>query len=145
MSCCPNAPSRRTFLAAGGIATAAVTLGACSTGPEQEIFSGGVLSQAIELDQLPVGEAVQLAVGSNQVVIYRESEETVRAYSAVCTHQGCIVAVSDDASKPYICPCHASNFDKVTGEAVAGPAQLPLTKHETSIENGWILVEVEPS
>lgn len=141
MSCCQNAPSRRTFLAAGGIA--AVSLGACSTGPEQEILSGGVLSQVIELDQLPVGEAVHSVVGGNQVVIYRESEETVRAYSAVCTHQGCIVTVSDDASDPYLCPCHASKFDKSTGEAVAGPAQLPLTKHETSIEHGWILVAVE--
>lgn len=145
MSCCQNNPSRRSFLAASGIATAAVTFAACSTGPEQETFSRGALTQAIRLDQLPVGEAVQLAVGSNQVLIYRESDETVRAYSAVCTHQGCIVGVSANAADPFICPCHSSNFDKATGEAVAGPAQLPLTRHDTSIENGWILVEVEPS
>lgn len=145
MSCCHNTPSRRTFLTASGVATAAVTLGACSTGSEQEVFSGGVFTQAIELEQLPTGGAIQLAVGSNQVLIYRDPDNTLYAYSAVCTHQGCIVGVSDEASEPFKCPCHASRFDKITGEAVAGPANLPLTKHEASVENGWILVEVEPS
>lgn len=144
MSCCQNKPSRRTFLAASGIATAAVTLGACSSGPEQEQFSGGVLTRALRLDELPVGESLQQAVGSNQILIYRESETSVRAYSAVCTHQGCIVGTSDTATDPFICPCHSSKFDKTSGEAIAGPAQRPLTKHDTSIEDGWLLIEVDP-
>lgn len=145
MSCCQNKPTRRTFIAAGGAVTAAVTVAACTSESEPATFFDGIFTQAIELDQLAPGVSVQLAVGGSQILLYRESESTVRAYSAVCTHEGCIVGVSDDTSAPFICPCHASNFDKVTGEAVAGPAQLPLTKHETSIENGWILVEVEPA
>lgn len=144
MSCCQHNPSRRTFLAASGLATAAVTLGACSSGPEQETFSGGVRTQALKLDELPVGKAIQQAVAGDQILIYRESDETVRAYSAVCTHQGCIVGASEDTTDPFICPCHSSKFDKTTGEAIAGPAQLPLTKHNASTEDGWILVEVEP-
>ncbi|HIY86215.1 MAG TPA: Rieske (2Fe-2S) protein [Candidatus Yaniella excrementavium] len=144
MSCCQSTPSRRTFLAASGIATAAVTLGACTSGPEQETFSGGEFTQALELAELPVGTARQQAVGRNQVLIYRESNEIVRAYSAICTHQGCIVGASDDPKEAFTCPCHSSKFDKTTGEVIAGPAQLPLTKHHTSIEGGWILVKVEP-
>lgn len=144
MSCCQSTPSRRTFLAASGIATAAVTLGACTSGPEQETFSGGEFTQAVALAELPVGASRQQAVGRNQVLIYRESDETVRAYSAICTHQGCIVGASDDPKEAFTCPCHSSKFDKTTGEVIAGPAQLPLTKHHTSIEGGWILVEVEP-
>ena len=143
MNCCKSTPSRRTFIAAGVATTAAVTLAACSSALQQEKFSDGVFTQAIELTQLPPGSSMQLTVGGSQVLLYRESENTVHAYSAVCTHQGCIVGASEDASAPFVCPCHASHFDKATGEATAGPAKTPLTRHETAIENGWILVEVE--
>lgn len=144
MSCCKNLSSRRSFLAAGGVATATFTLAACASDPEQETFSGGELTQAVQLDQLQPGDSVQVAVGKNQVLIHRETEDTIHAFSAVCTHQGCIVAANSAADEPFACPCHASNFDKTTGEAVAGPAQLPLTRHNTAVEHGWILVEVEP-
>lgn len=144
MCCRTSVPTRRTFLTAGGAATAAITLAACSSSPEQDIFSGGTFTRAVPLHDLPVGDAIQLAVGANQVLIYREAAQTVHAYSAVCTHQGCIVGVpTQGPSAPFVCPCHASNFDKITGDAVAGPAQLPLTRHNTSIEGEWILVEVE--
>lgn len=144
MSCCNKNPSRRSFLAAGGMATAAVTLGACASSPDQDTFSGGTFTQAITLEELPPGASLQLAVGASQVLIHRETDDTLHAFSAVCTHQGCIVGVNEaDASAPFICPCHASNFDKLTGDAVAGPAQRPLTRHDTLVENGWVLVEVE--
>lgn len=145
MTCCSHDPSRRTFLAAGGLATAAVALTSCSSEPEQDLFSGGTLTKAIELESLPVGSAVQMIVGSQQLLIFRESQDLVHAYSAVCTHQGCIVGASEnDPTEPFICPCHASRFDKTSGEAIAGPAQLPLTRHTTDIANGWVLIEVEP-
>ena len=146
MSCCKKLPNRRTFLAGtGAAATAAVTLAACAPDHEQDTFSGGTLTKALQLDDLPPGDSVQMAVGANQVLIHRENQDTVHAYSAVCTHQGCIVGVKDDATSPFVCPCHASNFDKLTGDAVSGPAQRPLTRHETAIEDGWILVAVEPA
>lgn len=145
MSCCKGSPSRRSFLAAGGVATTIFTFASCASEPEQELFTGGELTRAVELAQLPPGDSVQLAVGAHQVLIYRESNDTIHAFSAVCTHQGCIVGVNNDADAPFVCPCHSSKFDKVTGEAIAGPAQLPLTRHNTVIEHGWILVEVEPA
>ena len=104
------------------------------------------MTPALKMDELPVGESVQLAVGANQVLIYRENAESVHAYSAVCTHQGCIVGVGNNQpSSPFVCPCHASNYDKVSGAAIAGPAPAPLTRHNASIEDGLILVEVEPT
>lgn len=146
MSCCQRRPSRRTILAAGGFATAAVTLAACTTEPDQEQFSGGEMTPALALVDLPVGESVQLAVGANQILIYRETEETIHAYSAVCTHEGCIVGVGEnEAGTPFVCPCHASNYDKLNGEPIAGPAPSPLTRHEANIADGWIHVDVEPA
>lgn len=146
MSCCQNRPSRRSFLVAGGATTAALTLAACAAEPEQEEFSGGEMTRALSLQELPVGESVQMAVGATQVLIFRESEQTVHAYSAVCTHEGCIVGVGENTPDgPFVCPCHASNYDKLSGEPIAGPAPSPLTRHETQIAEGWIHVEVEPA
>lgn len=142
MSCCGGHASRRTFLLAGGAATATIGLAACASGPDQEIFSGGTSMQALQTAELPVGASVQMAVGSTQLLLYRSAEHTVHAYSAICTHQGCIVGVQDDAHSPFKCPCHASNFDKDTGEAIAGPAVLPLTRHPAEIVGDWIMVEV---
>lgn len=48
----------------------------------------------------------------------------VVAFSAVCTHQGCAVAV---ASKTELdCPCHGSKFNALTGAVLNGPANKPL-------------------
>ena len=89
MTCCKKLPNRRTFLTATGAAvTAAVALSACSPGPEQETFSGGALTKALALEDLQPGTSVQMAVGANQVMKQRESQDVVHAYTAVCTHQG---------------------------------------------------------
>lgn len=146
MSCCQKIPSRRSFLAASGAITAAVTLSACASDPQAEEFSGGDMTPAVALDDLPVGQAVQLSVGASPILIYRENDTTVHAFSAICTHQGCIVGVGDNApTEPFVCPCHASNFDKRSGEPIAGPAPTPLVRHRAMIEDHWVHVEVEPA
>ncbi|HEY3676403.1 MAG TPA: Rieske (2Fe-2S) protein [Candidatus Tumulicola sp.] len=54
------------------------------------------------------------------------------AYSKLCTHAGCPVALYRAATRQLLCPCHQSLFDAVDGgRVVAGPAdhalpQLPL-------------------
>jgi Rieske Fe-S protein len=59
-----------------------------------------------------------------KVVVTRDSEGAVHGFSAVCTHQGCIVARVADGT--INCPCHGSKFDLSTGQPVAGPARRPL-------------------
>ena len=58
------------------------------------------------------------------------------AYSKICTHVGCPVALYEQHTHHLLCPCHQSTFD-VTREAkvVFGPAshalpQLPITVNE---------------
>ncbi len=71
---------------------------------------------------LPRGGGVVLP--DQKVVLTRSSDDVVAAFSAVCTHQGCLVAsVSDGAIH---CPCHGSRFDAATGEPLAGPARQAL-------------------
>lgn len=47
----------------------------------------------------------------------------VRAFSARCTHLGCII--SHQQGDTLICPCHGSKFSP-DGEVLSGPASRPL-------------------
>src|SRR5499427_8151585 len=60
-------------------------------------------------------------------------ENSIVAYSKICTHVGCPVALYEQTTHHILCPCHQSTFDAANGaNVIFGPAaralpQLPLT------------------
>jgi cytochrome b6-f complex iron-sulfur subunit len=79
-----------------------------------------------------------VAVGGHPVIVVR-TPQGFRAYSAICTHLGCIVQW-DAGRKQIACPCHAGFFD-VNGQVVSGPPPQPLTEHGVAVVNGEVLVK----
>jgi ubiquinol-cytochrome c reductase iron-sulfur subunit len=68
-----------------------------------------------------------LDVPEAPAVLIRGDDGTYRAFSKVCTHAGCPVALYRHASHQLICPCHQSIFDVNDGaKNVSGPAPRPL-------------------
>jgi ubiquinol-cytochrome c reductase iron-sulfur subunit len=60
-------------------------------------------------------------------VLIRGDDGGYRAFSKVCTHAGCPVALYRHASHQLICPCHQSIFDVENGaKNISGPAPRPL-------------------
>ena len=57
----------------------------------------------------------------------------IKAYSAICTHLGCIVAW-DAPANLIICPCHDGRFNPATGAVVSGPPPAPLAPLTTAVE-----------
>ncbi|WP_454858054.1 cytochrome bc1 complex Rieske iron-sulfur subunit [Promicromonospora soli] len=61
------------------------------------------------------------------------SHEGIVAYSKICTHVGCPVALYEQQTHHLLCPCHQSTFDVAdAAKVVFGPAnralpQLPIT------------------
>lgn len=54
-------------------------------------------------------------------------KEGLVAYSAICTHLGCVVGATLNAKGEIACPCHNSQFDPANQAAVVGgPAPRPL-------------------
>jgi len=76
---------------------------------------------------LEPGKAAVVRVGSRVVIVIRE-RNGFRAFSAVCTHLGCLVEW-DSVSKKFLCPCHAAVFDE-NGAVVSGPPPAPLPAFE---------------
>ncbi|HYX57765.1 MAG TPA: Rieske 2Fe-2S domain-containing protein, partial [Streptosporangiaceae bacterium] len=71
--------------------------------------------------------------GSTLVGTMNWTVDNIVAYSKICTHVGCPVALYEQTTHHILCPCHQSTFDAPTGATVIfGPAarplpQLPLT------------------
>jgi Rieske Fe-S protein len=87
-----------------------------------------------EVSQVPLGGGIVLA--ADKVVLSRSQAGQVHGFSAVCTHQGCLVGSVENGR--IICPCHASRFDAQTGAVVNGPAALALPSVPVTVKNGRI-------
>ena len=151
--------SRRVFLASTGAACAAMIAG-CSTynannggvngpppsqpPPSQQQSSGGTpaaggaASGAAVLastSSVPVGGGKILT--GQQIVITQPTAGSYKAFTAVCTHQGCIVSTVADGT--IDCPCHGSKFSVKDGSVVNGPAPSPLAPVAIKVEGTSIV------
>lgn len=125
--------TRRTAIALTGAAATSLGLAACSavgsssnSGASVEATKDAAGKLAVESAKVPVGGSLIVGTGSGSdpaVAIAQPKAGEFVAHTAVCTHQGCIVAA---AGAQLDCPCHGSKFNAFTGAVVNGPAQLPL-------------------
>jgi Rieske Fe-S protein len=143
----PSVPAsrRRTLLACAGAACAAVLAGcarydsnnggvagrqpAQSSSPPASQASPGSGSAApagpaalASTADIPVGGGKVLA--DKKIVITQPQAGSFNAFTAVCTHQGCIVGSVTGGT--INCPCHGSKFNITNGSVVNGPAASPL-------------------
>ena len=88
----------------------------------------------VSLEQIPRGGG--LVLGKGPIVLTRTQTDDVRAFSAVCTHQGCTVDRVADGT--IDCPCHSSRFDARTGKVVSGPAQRALPPIAITVRDGSV-------
>ena len=63
------------------------------------------------------------------------------AYSKVCTHVGCPVALYEQQTHHLLCPCHQSQFDVTEHcKVIFGPAGRPLPQLPIAVDNEGYLV-----
>jgi ubiquinol-cytochrome c reductase iron-sulfur subunit len=69
------------------------------------------------------------------------SYDGIVAYSKVCTHVGCPVALNEQHTHHLLCPCHQSQFD-VSDQAkvIFGPAKRPLPQLPISVDDEGYLI-----
>jgi Rieske Fe-S protein len=100
--------------------------------------------KAAKLTGTVLGAASEIPVGGGKiytaakVVVTQPARGQYRAFSAVCTHVGCIM--SEVANGTIDCPCHGSEFKITTGAVVTGPAPAPLPKKQIKIVNGMVVL-----
>ena len=132
--------SRRRLLATGGALVAgSAVVAACgspsaSTSPPTTGGAGG--STTVATDQVPVGGGVILA--DQAVVVTQPQAGTFKAFSAICTHQGCTVAAVQNGS--IVCPCHGGMFSISDGSVQGGPPPAPLDAKQATVSGTTITV-----
>ena len=119
---CTQYGNTATAPAGGGAGAGA---GAAGTG------GGAVLGKAADV---PVGGGVVLP--DQSVVVTQPTAGTFKAFSAVCTHQGCVLA--DVANGTINCPCHGSKFNIADGSVANGPARTPLPSRSITVNGDRI-------
>ncbi|MET9608829.1 Rieske (2Fe-2S) protein [Streptomyces sp. NPDC006512] len=134
--------ARRTVLkgaaALAGAVGAGAALSACSTETNSGYGSPAVPTEPVEL-----GEAAAVPVGGaklfreRKVVVSCPAEGQYKAFSAQCTHAGCVLDKIVEGQGN--CPCHGSRFDLGTGEVLRGPATAPLPAVPVKAENGKLI------
>ena len=96
--------------------------------------SSGPGRRLVAVDDVPAGGGV--VVKNARVVVTKDASGGVHGFSAVCTHQGCIV--SSVRQGRIECPCHGSQFDATTGKVLAGPAPAPLNAVDVEVVGGVV-------
>jgi Rieske Fe-S protein len=138
--------SRRTVIINTGLAAVAIAgLSSCtnySTAPASEpsaAASGGSSSAAgpltVKETDIPVGSGKIFP--DVQTVITQPKKGEFKAFSAVCTHQGCVV---DAVTTTINCPCHGSKYSITDGSVVNPPAPQPLPPKTIKVEGDTLTV-----
>ena len=83
------------------------------------------------------GDAAKV-IESLKVIVTQPTAGDFKAFSAVCTHQGC--TVSGVSNGEIVCPCHSSAFDIATGAVKTGPATQPLATKSVSVSADGITI-----
>lgn len=140
-----SGPSRRQILLTGGIvAAAAAVTAACGSSSSSSSATPAASSPAagsgiaVATSDVPVGGGTILA--DQKVVVTQPVAGTYKAFTAVCTHQGCTVASVADGT--ISCPCHGSTFSAADGSVKGGPAPSPLASIPVTVSGTTISVQV---
>ena len=73
-----------------------------------------------------------------KVVVTQPTEGDFKAFTAVCTHQGCTVgAVKGDTIQ---CNCHGSQYNAADGKVKKGPAAKALAPKKVTVEGDKLIV-----
>ncbi|MER3425647.1 MAG: Rieske (2Fe-2S) protein [Thermus sp.] len=104
----------------------------------------------------PKTKVVKSGEAKNTILLARYASETldpevaqhavegIVAYSAVCTHLGCIISQWLAAKGAALCPCHGGTYDLAHGaRVIAGPPPRPIPQLPLKLENGALVAAGE--
>jgi len=73
------------------------------------------------------------------------THEGIIAFSKICSHMGCAVALYEQTTKHLLCPCHQSTFDVTrAAKVIFGPAARPLPQLDITVDGDGYLIARKP-
>ncbi|GAA2197699.1 Rieske (2Fe-2S) protein [Streptomyces bangladeshensis] len=140
--------TRRTVLATGAGALALGCVGCGGKDDDAATPAASSVSPAAE-EASPAGKALartsDIPEGGGkvfkeeQVVVTQPKKGDYKAFSAICTHQGCTVGEVADGT--IDCSCHGSRFRISDGSVASGPATRPLDERTITVDGNSIRLD----
>ncbi len=112
--------------------------GTPTTTPSSPAGSGS----ASQASGTSLGSTADIPVGGGkifqdqQVVVTQPTQGDLKCFTAICTHQGCIV--HDVTGGTINCACHGSKYNIANGDVVQGPAPRPLAPEKITVSGNTI-------
>ena len=136
---------RREFVELSAVALAGAALPGCASFVATPVtpVNGEVRLQIRNYPQLeqPGGYLrIKPAGEETPLFVLAQDDGSFAVLSPICTHLGCTVNV-DGAQ--LLCPCHGSTYDR-TGRVLRGPAERPLRRYATAVEDGVLVIRFAP-
>ena len=96
----------------------------------------GPSGPSVATSKVPLGGGVIL--NEADYVVTQPTKGKYKAFTKICTHQGCVVAKV--ANGVIHCDCHGSEYSIKDGSVVTPPASRPLAEHEVTVSDGKVFV-----
>jgi cytochrome b6-f complex iron-sulfur subunit len=87
----------------------------------------------------PAGQGKVVPVNDKPVIVVNTAQGGLKAFSAICTHLGCIVEW-DQPRKFILCPCHDGRFNPINGAVISGPPPTPLSELPVTVDGDTVYV-----
>lgn len=100
--------------------------------------TGARVTLAVHPTDVAPGSGSIFKFGNEPGIVIRTPAGELRAFSAVCTHLGCIVQYRRDLNHIW-CACHNGHYD-LHGRNIAGPPPRPLEEYTVHVQGDEITV-----
>lgn len=139
--------SRRRFIGWTLLGSLVATIGGVLTPiiaflwpPPQSAVSTELKVQVGALADFPLDSGKVVSVANKPVIVVNSTKGGLKAFSAVCTHLGCICYWHQER-QVIQSPCHDGRFNPVNGNVIMGPPPRPLAEFKLQVEGDVVYVE----
>jgi Rieske Fe-S protein len=117
-----------------GLGIGVPLLSAC--GSDSKASSSAASGTLAKTSEVPVGGAKIFT--AEQVMVSQPTQGDFKAFSTICTHNGCPITELKGAE--IECGCHHSRFATKDGSVTHGPANRPLQELKVTVKGDEITV-----
>lgn len=107
--------------------------------PARPMGGGGGRVEVGSTADFPAGQGKVVPVNGQPVMIVNTAQGGLKAFSAICTHLGCITYWHEER-QVIQCPCHDGRFNPLNGAVIFGPPPQPLPAYELEVVDDQVYV-----
>jgi Rieske Fe-S protein len=106
--------------------------------PQTEESAARTVTLSIKPQDVKANSGQIFRFGSQPAILVDTPNGELKAFTATCTHLGCIVQYRSDLNQIW-CACHNGHFD-LNGKNVEGPPPKPLEEYAVNVRGDQIVV-----